>query len=370
MESSNRYGDLESIVDEIFGGNDEQPSETPVENAEVGTPDVEPVEEVEDEVVDETNGDVSDDSIEESPSDGEDLVDDTDVAEESDEDEPVEEDETDEPEADDLLSKLVTVKVNGEEMQVSVEQAVKGYQMAAAANAKFEEAAQVRKEAAEAVDFRETFDRMWSSDQSELISHFVSIADDVNDVVEAVILRAAALGKLSPQIAEALQITPEVSQRLSLAHQQEQLERERKQIAEEREKANINPDEVPDQHGFTVVDYRNAIDEMVKLAGMENATVDERKAFVQQVFEYGDRQGIVNPYLAFASYREHTARKEVERSNRAKKAVAKVSSNTRTSAALSPKGQVQHAPTTPVLSNTADAAAWALQELERQHGAL
>lgn len=369
MEQSNRYGDLDSIVDQLFGTQDEPATEEqPAAETDAGKPEeapqnVEAVEEVEE------ADEATEDSSEEAPSDGETEEEDTDTAEESDEDESVESNEDSEDETS-FLKKLVTVKVNGEEMQVPVEQAVKGYQLAAAANKKFEEAAEIRKEAAEAVEFRETFDRLWQSDQKELISHFVSIADDVNEIVEAVILQAAALGKLSPAIAEALEITPEVSERLAMQRQREQLESERRMLQAQKQAASVNPDEIPDEHGYTVADYRAAIDEIVKVAGLTEATPDERRALIETVFEHGDKVGITNPYLAYASYRDATARKEVERSNRAKKAVAKVASTTKTSAALSPKGQVQHTPTAPAMKSTADAAAWALQELERQVGAL
>ena len=369
MEQSNRYGDLEAIVDEIFKPTDEKPAEEqPAAETDTGTPveapqEVEAVEEVEEAAT------ATEDGSEETPSDGESEEESTETAENSDEDESVETTDSSEDE-NSFLQRLVTVKVNGEEMQIPVEQAVKGFQLATAANKKFEEAATIRKEAAEAVDFRETFDRMWQSDQKELISHFVSISDDVNGIVEAVILKAAALGKLSPEIAEALQITPEVSQRLSLQHQREQLESERRSLEAQRQTTNVDPDTVPDEHGYTVADYRAAIDEIVNVAGLTQATAEERRALIESVFQHGDKVGITNPYLAYASYRDALARKEVERSNRAKKAVAKVASTTKTSAALSPKGQVQHTPTTPAMNSTADAAAWALQELERQIGAL
>lgn len=373
MEKSNRYGDLDAIVDQIFGNpetpQDEETKEVqPAAETETGKPEEAPQEVEATEAVEESV-EVSEDGSEETPSDGESDEETTEVAEESDEDESVESTEDSEDEKS-FLQKLVTVKVNGEEMQVSVEQAVKGYQLAAAANKKFEEAATIRKEAAEAVEFRETFDRLWSSDQKELVSHFVSIADDVNEIVEAVILQAAAMGKLSPAIAEALEITPEVSERLAMQRQREQLESERLALQAQKQASNVNPDEIPDEYGYTVADYRAAIDEIVKVAGLSEASPEERRALIETVFKHGDEAGITNPYLAYASYRDSKARKEVERSNRAKKAVAKVASTTKTSAALSPKGQVQHTPTAPAMKSTADAAAWALQELERQVGAL
>lgn len=370
MEPSNRYGDLEQIVDEIFGDSEESNQVEATEEVQpeadenVGKPTVAPQDESNEAVEELAN---SEDESEESSLDEETLEEKTDTAEDSDEDESVNENSG---EDDEFLERLVTVKVNGEEMQIPVSQAVKGFQLAAAANQKFEEAAKVRKEAAEAVDFRETFDRLWGEDQKTLISHFVSISDDINGVVEAVILQAAALGKLSPEIAEALQITPEVSQRLAIQHQREQLEKEKQSLQAQRAAANVDPDTVPDEHGYTVQDYRNAIAEIVNISGLGEAPVEERKALVEAVFKHGDDKGITNPYLAYASYREASARREVERSARAKKAVAKVSSNTKTSAALSPKGQVQHTPTAPVMNSTADAATWALQELERKHGAL
>jgi hypothetical protein len=356
MEASNRYGDLDAIINQVFAEVEESVPET---EADAGKPEEAPVEEANVEEVVEAEAESNE------------------TEEESSDDEPSESDEV-EPEGeakegetgDEVLSKLVTVKVNGKEEQIPVEQAIKGYQLASAANQKFEEAAKLRKEAAEAVEFRETFDSLWQREPAKLVGHFVSIADDPNPIVEAVILQAAATGKLNPEIAEALGITNEMSERLSLNYQKQRIDEERAALQRQQELSNINPDDIPDEHGYTVNDYRVAIEEIVKVAGLEKASGDERRAVVEAVFAHGDSVGITNPFLAYASWRDSETRKEVERSKRAKKAVAKVAPATRTSAALSPKGQVQHTPTVPVMNSTQDAAAWALQELERQYGTL
>jgi len=357
MEASNRYGDLDAIIEQVFSSVPDTES-VPETEADAGKPAEAPVEEakVEEVAEAEAEGDTTEDESSDDESSESDAVE--------------AEAETGEGETADVLSQLVTVKVNGREQQIPVEQAVKGYQMAAAANQKFEEAAKLRKEAAEAVEFRETFESLWSQEPAKLISHFVSVADDPNPIVEAVILQAAATGRLNPDVAEALGITKDVSERLSLNFQREQVEAQRAALQRQQELANISPDEIPDEHGYTVNDYRVAIDEIVKVAGLEDASADERRAVVEAVFAHGDSVGIVNPFLAYASWRDTQARQEVERSKRAKKAVAKVAPATRTSAALSPKGQVQHTPTIPTMNTTQDAAAWALQELERQYGAL
>jgi hypothetical protein len=354
-EDNDRYGNLDSIIDQVYGEAEEaQPA---AETDDEGQPDEAP----EDEVVetdDEPDGEqpeeeVADDDIEPSDDDAEDVA---------------EDEETDDVK-DDLYSKLVTVKVNGEEMQVSVEQAVKGYQLTAAANARFEEAARVRREAEDSVEFKDTFESLWEQDQTKLVAHFVSIADNPQEVVEAIILHAAATGALSPQVADALGITPEVSSQLALKHQREQLEAEREALRAQHEAANVDPNSVPDQHGFTVLDYRNAIVEIVKVAGLDSAPAEEQRVFVQEVFRHGDDNDIRNPYLAFAAYRDATARKEAERSKRVAKAVSKVAPATKAAAALSPKGQVSHSPTAPVINSSADAAEWALEEIQRKYGA-
>lgn len=356
MEASNRYGDLDAIIEQVFAEVEESAPET---EADAGTQELDPVEEAEVEEVVESEDE--DDETEVESSDDE--------TPESDEAEP--EGKADEDKGtDDVLSQLVTVKVNGREAQIPVAEAVKGYQMAAAANKKFEEAATLRKQAQEAIEFRETFESLWQQEPAKLIGHFVTVADDPNRIVEAVLLQAAATGKLNPAISEALGITEETSERLALQYQRERLEAERAQLEYQQQVANISEDDIPDEHGYTVNDYRVAIDEIVRVAGLENASADEKRAVVQAVFQHGDEIGVSNPFLAYASWRDAQVRLEVERSKRAKKAVAKVAPATKTSAALAPKGQVQHSPTVPSMDTSQDAAAWALSEIERKYGTL
>lgn len=356
MEASNRYGDLDAIISQVFAEVEESDLETddtdgnPTEDLEVEAAEEEVVESEDED--DESEVESSDDETPES-------------------DEAESQDEADEDKGtDDVLSQLVTVKVNGREAQIPVAEAVKGYQMAAAANKKFEEAAILRREAQEALEFRETFEGLWQSDPAKLLGHFVTVADDPNAVVEAVLLQAAATGKLNPAIAEALGITDETSQRLALQYQRERLDAERAQLEYQRQVASISEDDIPDEHGYTVNDYRVAIDEIVSMAGLQSANPDEKRAVVEAVFQHGDQIGVSNPFLAYASWREAQARQEVERSKRARKAVAKVAPATKTSAALAPKGQVQHSPTVPSMDTSQDAAAWALSEIERKYGAL
>ena len=359
MEASNRYGDLDAIINQVFAEVEESTTET---EADAGTQETDPVEEAEVEEVEESTDEVEEDdeSEVESSDDETPESDDAESKDEADEDKGTE----------DVLSQMVTVKVNGREAQIPVAEAIKGYQMAASANRKFEEAAALRKQAQEAVEFRETFENLWQSDPAKLLGHFVTVADDPNAVVEAVLLQAAATGKLNPAIAEALGITDEASQKLAIQYQRERLEAERAQLEYQRQVASISEDDIPDEHGYTVNDYRVAIDEIVRVAGLQNAPADEKRAVVEAVFEHGDEIGVSNPFLAYASWRDNQARKEVERSKRAKKAVAKVAPATKTSAALAPKGQVQHSPTVPTMDTSQDAAAWALSEIERKYGTL
>jgi hypothetical protein len=358
---SDRYGDLDQIIDQVYNqSNEAEISDEVVETDETedvaGTPvgeleevEVEEVESVEDtDEVDETEVETDDKSDDESDVETEDVDADGDQS---------------------WMSKLVTVKVNGEEMQVSVDQAIRGFQIASAANAKFEEAAKIRREAQESVEFRQNFEDLWSSDPSEVIAHFVSIAPDPNALVEAAVLRAAALGKLNPQVAEALGLTEQVSQELSMQYQRQQLEQERAALESQRQ-VPADPETVPDEHGFTVADYRSAITEIVKVAGLDEATAEEKRAYVEQVFRHGDENDIKNPYLAFAAYQRAEARLDAERTKRVQKAVQKVAPATKTAAALNPKGQVQHSPTAPVINSSADAAEWALEEIQRKYGAL
>lgn len=355
-----RYGDLDSIIEQVYGEEESTP-QVEEENVEV--------DEVADDVDTETESDVE---IDGQPEEGPDE----DYAEEEDDEDSEDEseledletdtvDEDDSEDADDLLSQMVTVKVNGEEMQVTVDQAVKGYQLASAANARFEEAAQLRETSREAVEFKESFDELWDAKPDELIGYLVEQATDPNTLVEAAILRAASLGKLSPDVAEALGITDEVRDRLALKYEREQLASERAALEQQR-----TADDGPDEYGYTTDDYRSAFAEMLQASSLTEADPDEQRQFIEAVLDHGDQAGIHNPYLAYASYREAEVRRQLERTERAAKAVKKVTKETKAAAGLAPRGRVQHSPTKPQINSTADAAEWALAELENKYGSL
>jgi len=361
-----RYGDLDSIIEQVYGEEDSAPA-TDDESVEV--------DEVADDVDSETEAPmVEDGQPDEGPAE-EDIAAEDDEDELEDElspelddaetDEVEEVDEEQSGEADELLSQMVTVKVNGEEMQVTVDQAVKGYQLASAANARFEEASQLREASREAVEFKESFDELWDAKPDELIGYLVAQASDPNALVEAAILRAASLGKLSPDVAEALGITAEVSDRLAVKYERQQLESERAALQEAR-----TASDGPDEYGYTTDDYKSAFAEMLQASDLSEADPDQQRSFIEAVMEHGDKAGIHNPYLAYASYREAEVRRQLERTERAAKAVKKVSKETKAAAGLAPRGRVQHSPTKPQINSTADAAEWALAELENKYGSL
>lgn len=356
MAAESPMGDIEAIVESLFG--DEEPSAEPEITEVQETPETNS-ESIEN--FDESGQSNEDPDEIEADDDSEDEYEEDNESEDSDDSE----DDEEAPE-DGLLSQLVTVKVNGEEMQVTVDQAVKGYQLASAANAKFEEAAKLRESSKEAVEFKETFEALWETNPQELVAHLITEASDPNALVEAAILRAAATGKLSPRVAEALGIDDDVQKELAIAYERDAIKREREEI----EQARRNPEEIPDQHGYTVADYQAAFSEMLNVSGLSKATADEQREFISAVLNHGDENGISNPYLAYASYREEQSRKSIERSARAEKAVKKVSKTTKTAAALAPKGRVQHTPTAPEISSTQDAASFAIAEIEKKYGVL
>lgn len=345
---------LNSIIDQVYGNDAEA---TPAFSESSDEDEGNGGDESPDESVEADDGDQSDEDLAD-----DDSWDDDETGDEPDEDSDVSVDEESDSDGG-VLSELVTVKVNGEDMQITVDQAVKGYQLAAASNARFEEAARIREEAAGAIEFAQGFEAAWTSDPAQLISHFVSQVEDPNPIVEAVILRAAATGKLSANVAEALGLDQETSERLALKFEREELERQKAEIRQDDE-------DVPDEHGLTREDYANAFREILHTEGLDESEPEAKQEFLRKILEHGDNEGIANPLLAYASFQRQEARRQSERQARAKRAVKKVTKESATAAALAPKGRVQHAPTETEAQSTADAAAAAIAELEKKYGAL
>lgn len=312
----------------------------------------EPVEDTTEEVVEseetETEATLEDAAVEEVPDDEQAEAGEAEAeGVELEADQAAGEDESEESSEDEAEHQLYTVKVNGVEKQVDLEELTKGYQTFQAAQDKFQAAAAKEKELADVLEFVQDFDRAFQTEPEALFSHYVEILDDPNKVIVAMVERASATGKLHPQLAELFGVDE-----VFVANAKVQLETEKRKRLEAAQ-APKAPE--ADEWGYTAEQYETIANELVTAAGLAEASVEQQLEFVQQLAEFRASNAIANPYLAFAQWQSQqvasqaqAAKAEAEAAKSAASAVKKASKAKRIPGAATSAGQV---PTPPPATN-------------------
>lgn len=232
---------------------------------------------------------------------------------------------------------LFTVKVNGEELQVPLEELTRGYQTMRAANERFEAASRMEKENGQLIEFAQQFDAAFQENPAGLLAEYVELMDDPNEVIIAMIERSAALGKLHPQLVELFGIDDTY-----VAKAEAQMERSRRERLEQERVAETA--EQPDQFGYTTSQYNAIAGELIVAAGLESADPDTQLSFVREFSSFRMENNIANPYIAFARWVENKARIEADAAKaEAAKAAAVVSA---TKKAAQPKQRIPGAAAT------------------------
>jgi hypothetical protein len=232
---------------------------------------------------------------------------------------------------------LFTVKVNGEELQVPLEELTRGYQTMRAANEKFEAASRIEKESSHLIEFAQQFDAAFQENPAGLLAEYVELMDDPNTVILALVERSAALGKLHPQLVELFGIDDTY-----VAKAEAQMERSRRERIEN--ERSVETAEQADQFGYTATQYNEIADELIAAAGLSDTDDETKLNFVREFSSFRSTNNIANPYIAFARWAESTARQEAEVAKaEAAKAAATISA---TRKAAQPKQRIPGAAAT------------------------
>ena len=237
---------------------------------------------------------------------------------------------------------LYTVKVNGTEHQVELDELVRGYQTMRAANEKFEAAAGKEKELGEYVEFAKGFAEAIQTDPAALFAEYIEVVPDPNAVIVKMVERAAVAGKLHPELAQASGTTEIDTLRARADYERGRAER--LQQAQQQTTA-----EQSDEFGYKPSEYSSIIDEIVSAAGMTSADFETQRRFVTELAAFRAEKKIANPYLAYAEWqRTRAAAEAAATATAAATAVKQAAKPKRIPAASSSSGQVPPpAPATP-----------------------
>jgi hypothetical protein len=281
--------ELSGLIDKLYGGDEDDSEVSDTPDGEAGKDDVKAEAETDgDDAHPEGDGETDDGDVEASDEP------EPDVEVEADEPDGDDEGEGDVEEAGDPPASTFTVKVNGVEREVTSDELIVSYQKASAADEKFRAAAEKEKEVAGYVEFAEGFSQAMKDNPADLLANYANLDDvDPNKVIVAIVEHAAASGRLHPELAERLGVDDKV-----VADARAKIAETRAEAAE-RQLQERNTEQA-DEWGYTPTQYQEIIPEILSTAGLGDASVDDQRAFVQELARFRVENNIANPYLAFA----------------------------------------------------------------------
>lgn len=227
---------------------------------------------------------LNDDDLEDSESE--------DVAEDTDDTEGSSDDDT------------LVVKVDGEFIEVSVDELKSGYQRQADYTRKAQALASEREEFEETVQqFQETLDSLqqldntWNENPVQVLAHFAANTDNPTQAVSMLIRELAVSNLLSQEFMEVFGITPDV--RKVWAEQSEvQNLRTTVQRTESEKQSRAEQEEYESAVQSAIAEYDQQIDEILDAEGYD-LTVNQRNAFRARLAGYARDNEITNLKAAY-----------------------------------------------------------------------
>jgi hypothetical protein len=278
--------------------------------------------EVEDPVEDTQDSEVVEDSDEVS-------IDDLLASIDSDEDEV--EDVVDENEdgEDSSLGESYQVKVDGEVVEVTLKEALAGYQRQAdytrkaqALAAEREEFQQTVTQFSETVETIETLDAAWEENPVTVIAHFLGNTENPTHALALTIKEAAGAGILDKEFLDMFGITPDVQKAWAKEGEVESLRRKvsqtEKSEAQKQQEAQYEA-EVQKALG----EYERQVDDILEAEGLANISVAQRGAFVKRLAGYAHENEITNLKAAYKALKYEESQKKRAVAAKTKERVAK-----------------------------------------------
>lgn len=249
----------------------------------------------------------------------EDLLKDLDDDDEDEEEAPADDAEDGEDEDEDHApGETYQVKVDGEVIDVTLNELKAGYQRQAdytrksqALAAEREELEQASQEFSDTLQSLDQLNQAWDEDPIEVLSHFTSSTGSPTQTVALLIQRLAVANQLEPEFLEVFGITKEV--REAWGKETEVSTLRRKVSASEKEQAQKQAEaEYEAEVQRAIAEYESQIDEIVAAEGLE-LTKKQREVFRTKLAGYAAENELTNLKAAYKAlkYEESQKRKEV-----------------------------------------------------------
>ena len=255
-------------------------------------------------------------------------VEETEEVEESDD---VETEEADEDS--DESGEKYTVKVDGEVLEVTLDELRNGYQRQAdytrekqALKAQVEEFAQVQQQFSEQITALDELDTAWSENPVMVLSHFVSNTQNPTQAVAMLIQDLAASNLLDRNFLDMFGITPDVQTNWAKEKELNDL-RARNQRGSSAQEQQYLAAQQELEIQKAIAEYDAQIDDIIETEGYD-FNIKQRAAFRQELAKYAAENEITNLKTAYKAFKYEEAQKQKDL---AKKTVAKAKAKKATS---------------------------------------
>lgn len=228
--------------------------------------------------------------------------------------EEVEDSEDEESEDSDSDGEKYTVKVDGQEFSVSIDELKAGYQRQAdytrdkqALKAEVEQIEAVKEVYGEQLSALEELDAAWDENPVQVLTHFASNTANPTQAVAMLIKDLASANLLESQFLEMFGITPDVRQEWAKETELNQLRTANQRGASQKDQQ-LQSAQMELEVQRAIAEYDKQIDDIIDTEGYD-FNVKQRNAFRQELAQYAADNELTNLKAAYKAFKYEETQK-------------------------------------------------------------
>lgn len=226
------------------------------------------------------------------------------------------------------LGETYQVKVDGEVVEVTLKEALAGYQRQAdytrkaqALKAEREEFEHVISEFNDTLETISNLDAAWEENPVQVLHHFLGNTENPTYSLALLIKEAASAGMLEREFMEMFGITSDVQNAWAKEGEVETLKRKVSKT-EESEARRQQEQQYEAEVQKALTEYERQIDEILESEGLSDITVAQRDAFRQRIAAYAHENELTNLKAAYKALKYEESQKKQAVAKRTKERVA------------------------------------------------
>jgi hypothetical protein len=220
------------------------------------------------------------------------------------------------------------VKVDGEVLEVTLKEALAGYQRQADYTRKAQALAAEREELQNYVsELNDTLqvvanlDEAWEENPVQVLHHFLGSTENPTHSLALLIKEAATAGMLERDFLEMFGITSEIQNAWAKEGEVDNLKRKVSKT-EESEQRRLQEQQYEAEVQKALAEYERQIDDILEAEGISNITVAQRDAFRQRIAAYAHENELTNLKAAYKALKYEESQKKQAVAKRTKERVA------------------------------------------------